>query len=131
MTSKVETYTFRVGDRVVAKLVGGEVVKSVRGSKHFLRKPHAIAFDEQVIREADTLQATGFRVIDLETGEVYHAQMEEFVKGALVVDRGYGRQHALPLHKWHRQSDVPADVTGGGDDAEGNPNDYEQPGLFG
>jgi hypothetical protein len=76
------------------------LTKEVRGSRHFLRKPPAIAFDAAGIDQAEALGAVRIVVDDLETGRRYSSSMETFRRLALDIDRGHGRQLALPLPFW-------------------------------
>jgi hypothetical protein len=76
------------------------LVKTVHGSRHFLRRPPAIAFDADSIDQAEALGTVGIFVDDAETGRRYSSSMETFLRLAIDIDRGHGRQLALPLRFW-------------------------------
>ncbi|HZU05263.1 MAG TPA: hypothetical protein VFB73_04770 [Chloroflexota bacterium] len=82
---------------------GKTVRKFIRGSKHFLRQPPAIATDFAVLLEA---QAAGFEVlevVDTETGVVYTAAIERVLAEGIAISRGFGEQRALRLERWARR----------------------------
>lgn len=81
---------------------GKYLYKTVSGKKHFLRRPPSIAFDEVVIAKAKELGATHIMVLDKEDGTVYKCSVTQFEAGALHLDRGFGKQMALPMGKWNQ-----------------------------
>ena len=86
--------------RLVGKVVGDTLIKNVRGSRHFLRTPPAIAFDEVAIKAAEEAGATVIQVNDLDSGLRYRASMPYFLVRSFEVDRGFGKQLALILIDW-------------------------------
>jgi hypothetical protein len=76
------------------------LTKEVRATKHFLRQPPAIAFDAAAIGQAKALGAVSIVVVDSETGRRYSSSMDQFQSLAIDIDRGHGRQLALPLPFW-------------------------------
>ena len=76
------------------------LVKQVVGSRHMLRRPPAWAVDEGVLQEAQAAGAELVVVRDSESGAVYHAPLARFIAEAFLLDRGCGRQFALPLARW-------------------------------
>jgi hypothetical protein len=77
-------------------------VKTIRGSKHMLRTPRAIALDLGSIRNAQAAGATWAEVTDLESGATYRASLDVILRDGREFDRGYGRQIYLPLDQWNR-----------------------------
>jgi len=73
--------------------------KTICGSLHLLRKPPAIALDARMYDRYrpyfDEIEIT-----DTETGTVYRAGAPYFDKRRFVIERGYGKQYALPLSCW-------------------------------
>ncbi|HHX43149.1 MAG TPA: hypothetical protein GX714_04070 [Chloroflexi bacterium] len=74
--------------------------KSVRGSRHALRKPPAWALDIDSLLEAERLGATMVEIRDCESGLRYRASVERIWRHGITIDRGHGRQVALPLSRW-------------------------------
>ncbi|CUU34462.1 MAG: hypothetical protein KatS3mg021_0070 [Fimbriimonadales bacterium] len=73
--------------------------KRVVGTKHFLRKPPAIAIDAELFQryraEFDTIE-----VQDVETGAVYRLSAKHFDYWRWELERGYGKQYAVALSRW-------------------------------
>lgn len=74
--------------------------KNVEGSKHFLKKPPAIAFDKSTIKDAQKFGATLIEVYDKETHRTYRASMDKLWEAGIHIDRGQGQQLALPFRYW-------------------------------
>jgi hypothetical protein len=90
----------RAGGHVVGKVKGDTFFKAVDGSRHFLRVPPAICFDEQSLKEAERAGAVHVAVTDRETGIAYRASIRLVWDSGFKVNRGFGNQIALPLDKW-------------------------------
>jgi len=90
----------RAGSHVVGKVEKDTFYKTVDGSRHFLRIPKAICFDEQSLREAERAGAVQVAVTDRETGKAYHASIQLVWDSGFRVNRGFGNQIALPFDKW-------------------------------
>jgi len=86
--------------QVVGQVLGGVFSKTVRASVHFLRRPPAIAFDMVSLREAWEAGARAVDVHDVETGRHYMAGLDVIRRLGFELDRGFGRQVALPLERW-------------------------------
>ena len=71
--------------------------KTVSGSKHFMRTPPAIAFDQVVIDQAQWHQCQYVQVTDRETGDIYKTGLHMFQEKGVPVVRGFGKQVALPF----------------------------------
>lgn len=88
------------GNRIVGRVVGESFVKRAYASRHFLRKPPAIASDTDALERARQLGAKKVIVEDKESGKVYSAAIELVFEKGFRLDRGYNEQIALPLDKW-------------------------------
>jgi hypothetical protein len=78
----------------------------IYSSRHFLTCPPAIAWADEVIEQAKSIDAPGFRVVDLETNKVYLTTLDNFERHSFKVHRGaFEPQHAMRLEMW--------DVSGG------------------
>jgi len=90
----------RAGGHVVGKVERDTFYKKVDGSRHFLRVPQAICFDEISLREAERAGAVHVVVTDRESGRAYHASIQHVWDNGFKVNRGFGNQIALPFDKW-------------------------------
>lgn len=89
------------GSRLVVGQVRGVIFyKTVQGSKHFLRKPRAIAFDVATLDAAERAGAIAVCVTDSETGDRYAARIETLRRYGFPVVRGFGRQVALLIEQF-------------------------------
>lgn len=88
------------GGRVVGVVRGGVFEKTVKSSKHFLREPRAIAFDETSLGDAQVYGASQVKVNDADTGRVFTASMKTILESGFSLNRGYGNQIALTLEHW-------------------------------
>lgn len=89
-----------VGDKVVGIVAGKTFIKNLHSTRHFLRKPPAIGFDEACIEKVVNLGATTIKIIDLDTAKTYEATIALVREKGIHIDRGYGPQLALPLQYW-------------------------------
>jgi hypothetical protein len=92
--------TYKVGNKPVASLCGRVLQKRVRGSVHMLRRPPAWAIDAAIFERARKDGALVVEVYDVETGKTYWAAISAFKRWGIEIDRGHGRQVALPLGRW-------------------------------
>jgi hypothetical protein len=90
----------RASGHVVGKVKGDTFYKTIDGSRHFLRVPPAICFDEKSLKEAEQAGAVHVAVTDRETGKAYHASIRFVWENGFKVNRGFGNQIALPFDKW-------------------------------
>jgi len=88
-----------VGSRVAGHVTGEVLRKAVNGSKHFLRKPPAIAFNVDVLSAAEHLGAKRIVVTDLDTKHEYACTVETFRAHAIKIERWDG-QLALTMAYW-------------------------------
>lgn len=80
--------------------------KKVHGSRHMLHEPPAWAMDASVHTTLDMMDCDYIQVEDIETGKAYVVDFQTFSEKSIEIDRGCGRQLALPLSYWHiRQPD--------------------------
>jgi hypothetical protein len=86
--------------RVVGKVEGDTFYKSVKGSKHFLRVPPAIAFDVISLDDAEEAGAEKVVVTDQETGTVYKSTIQHIREHGEKFNRGFGDQIFLVLEGW-------------------------------
>lgn len=91
-----------VNGKVVGTVKGDCFIKRVASSKHFLRRPPAIAFDESTLRDAEAAGARRVEVTDIESGRVYRASIETIWARGKGFNRGHGPQWFLPLKEWNR-----------------------------
>ena len=94
--------TVKVGNKIVGKVIGNEFVKKVHSSRHFLKKPEAIAFDVQTIHQALSLGATRLKILDLDTGVIYTVTISLIFSNGFYFNRGYGEQIGLSLDYWQK-----------------------------
>ena len=68
------------GKRIVAKVRGDTLYKTVNSSKHFLKIPPAIAFDISTLEDAERAGAVRVQVKDRDTGTSYKATIKHIWK---------------------------------------------------
>ena len=84
----------------VGKVEGDTFYKSIRGSKHILRKPLGLAVDLQSLLDAEQAGATRIQILDRETGTKYSTAVSHLKRAGFTFDRGFGRQIGLALDAW-------------------------------
>lgn len=104
-----------VGQKVIGYVQNGVFTKSVQASKHFLRRPRAIAFDVSTLHDAEQAGARRVEVKDTETGRVYQLPLSTVWAKGWRFNRGFGEQWGVHLDHWFRPGEQVA----------------EQPSLFG
>lgn len=67
--------------------------------KHILRQPPAIAIQGGVILKLKGMECRLIRV-EVSDGRIYEVSFADFLKHGFILDRGFGKQMALPLDKW-------------------------------
>ena len=83
----------------VGHVVEGVFIKVASRSKHFLRKPQAIAIDADSYDRSKIL-FTAIQVNDSDSGDVFTLSRAEFEQYRQPLDRGFGRQYFVPLERW-------------------------------
>ena len=86
--------------RVIGHVRDGVFEKTLARSRHFLRRPPAIAFDRATLRDARRAGAMRVRIVERERGDVYEATIDEIERYGFPVQRGFGDQVALHLSRW-------------------------------
>ena len=86
--------------KMCAAIEGDTLRKTVLASKHFLRKPPAIAFDVAILDAARQAGVERVEVLDRESGRNYTATLADFDRFGVSLNRGFGVQLALPLARW-------------------------------
>jgi hypothetical protein len=98
--SRINSTPIYSGIKVVGQVKDGVFIKKVSASRHFLRRPPAIAFDVDSLNQAAANGAIQVQVADNETGFVYSTTMQHVQERGFEFDRGFGRQIALVLSEW-------------------------------
>lgn len=88
--------------RIIGAVENGVFSKRVNASKHFLRKPPAIAIDAEILAQLQGLGVERVLVQDTDSGCTFEAALSAFEQRGIRISRGYGEQVALPLHLWQR-----------------------------
>ena len=83
--------------------------KQVRASVHMLKRPPAWALDLADLLAAERAGARLVLVREQERGIVYRAPIELVRSMGIPLDRGYGKQIALPLGHWIVDGQVQAE----------------------
>lgn len=92
---------------------GVTLFKRCSKSKHFMRIPEAISFDEKTLNEAIEEGIKYLQIFEREEKMYYSTTVEQFKKKNIFVDRGHGRQLALPLNYWvvSKNKEIPQELT--------------------
>jgi len=85
---------------VVGIVVGETFAKTVHSMRHMLNNPPGWAFDVASIEQAKAYGARRIRLSDKDTDTVFETDFATFDRYAFDLNRGYGRQKALPLERW-------------------------------
>jgi len=95
-----------VRGRVVGHVTGDTFYKHLQASRHFLKRPPAIAFDVITLKDAQQAGATKVEITDVESGRVYLARIDDILRDGKRFNRGYGWQVYYLLSRW-RNPDAP------------------------
>ena len=76
--------------------------KGIDFDTQLLRQPRAIAFDSDILAQAEALAASQIRVKDLQGGDVWTISFVDFRRYQFSVNRGFGAQLAVELGRWSR-----------------------------
>lgn len=74
-------------------------------TKHLVRTPQAIAFDADILTQAETLGAQQIRVKDITTNDIWTITFADFRRYQFFVDRGFGKQFATELGRWQHNGE--------------------------
>lgn len=94
------TPVYRSDGRAVGRVEGGVFRRVMRSTVHQLQRPPAWAADVDALDQARAAGASQVEIFDRDTGATYRAELAEFYRRGVRVDRGYGMQLALPLACW-------------------------------
>ena len=87
-------------DKLVGTVHEKVFYKTISKFRHFLRIPPAICIDvgifENYIREG----CNNIIVLETDNKDVYRTPTYLFAKNSTIIDKGYGRQYALPMMWW-------------------------------
>ena len=86
--------------KVIGRVRGDTFYKTVKGSRHMLRKPRAWAFDVSTLRDAEEAGAVRVEILDSDTGRRYRTTIKTIWQHDKRFDRGHGRQIYLALEHW-------------------------------
>jgi hypothetical protein len=90
-----------VSGRYVGRVDGDTFKKNIKGSKHILHAPPAIALSVESLAQAEQAGAREIEVTDTESERVYCASVEHFRRYAFPLQRGgFEPQRALTLDRW-------------------------------
>ena len=95
MKTMLSVNSRRFGYKIISK--NSVIFKRCSKSKHFLTTPFGIAVDAETFNEALSEGVKFVQIFEREEEVYYSVSVEQFRKKAISIDRGYGRQLALPL----------------------------------
>ena len=72
----------------------------MRSTVHQLQRPPAWAADVDALDQARAAGASQVEIFDRDTGATYAADLADFYRRGVTVNRGHGSQLALPLAYW-------------------------------
>lgn len=75
------------------------LTRRAHSSKHFLRRPPAIALDAHHY-DLHRPRFDALHIYDLDTGREYRISATDFDAYRFEIQRGYGRQYAVCLNRW-------------------------------
>ena len=94
-----------INKKVVGIVEDGTLSKVIDSSKHLLRTPPAIAFDELALSEAEEQGASKIKVKDKLTGITYYSTIEAVRSRGFTFNRGFGNQVGLSLTEWSKNEE--------------------------
>ena len=100
----------RLGKKVVGIVEGNTLSKTVDSSKHFLRTPPAIAFDELALSQAEEMGASRIKVKDKLTGITYYSTIDAVRSRGFAFNRGFGSQVGLALSEWSKNEESQVEI---------------------
>jgi hypothetical protein len=97
--NKRDNYLYLEG-RLVCSVLGDTLTRTLHGSKHFTKNPPGIAFRVEILEQAIKAGAVRVAVKDAETGTIFRASLDHFIKAGTRVNWGWGNQIVLPFTDW-------------------------------
>jgi len=101
----MKTKTVKVDKKKVGDVKGNTFFREIDSSKHFLRTPPAIAFDELALSKAEEFGASKVIVKDTLTGVKYHSTINAIRTRGFAFNRGLGSQVGLALSEWSKNEE--------------------------
>ena len=101
----MKSKSVKINKKVVGRVEGDTLHKTVDSSKHFLRTPPAIAFDELALSKAKEMGASKIKVKDKRTGLEYHTSIVNLNNRGFTFNRGFGNQVGLSLSEWSKSEE--------------------------
>jgi hypothetical protein len=105
MSPKPKRTNILVNGKIVGYVRGNTFYKTISGSKHFLQKPRAIAFDTSSLIDAKTAGADRVYVTDRETSRVYASLISNIRTNGEPFNRKHGDQYWLEFRFWSKPGD--------------------------
>lgn len=91
-----------VSARYVGSVEGGVFKKTIKGEKHMLHSPRAIALSVESLRQAEAFGAHDIEIKDAESGILYSCSILHFKRFCFELQRGgFEKQKALPLDRFN------------------------------
>lgn len=94
------TQIYTAAGQFAGQIRGDTYHTNRRRSVHQLRQPPAWAIDATILGELRAAGVKRIEVREVEGGQTYTTTLETFFKHGIALDRGHGRQVALPLAYW-------------------------------
>jgi len=85
---------------VVGELLDGVYTKVVKGSTHKMRKPAGWSNDKDIVDNLLRLGCREIKIIDKETDTHWCIGIDDFIKEAIYINRGFGEQLVVPFKYW-------------------------------
>ena len=99
-TKKQNNKIFSENGRIIGWSEKDAICKRVNASKHMLRTPRGWAWDVFVLERANCDGFNKSIIYEMENDLVYQANLEDFWRHGVPINRGYGEQICLPLKYW-------------------------------
>ncbi|KUK10662.1 MAG: hypothetical protein XD50_1028 [Clostridia bacterium 41_269] len=91
------------GVRIIGRIEGNTLIKTVKRSKHFHRKTKSWGIQLAAIPQLEQIGVTQIRLNIKDTGEALTAPLQTLKTKGFVVDYGYGKQLLLPEKYWEAE----------------------------
>ena len=86
--------------RVCGCIVGNVLKKSVKRSRHLLRKYNGFAWDCSILENARKRSVNLIEIYDKENRQTYRTTLSNFLEFGIRFNMGFGDQMVLPLYFW-------------------------------
>jgi len=86
--------------KAIGRSDGRTFRKTIKGSKHLLRSPRAIAIDAEAYDHEIALNCQYIEICDTESRTLYQSTVVDFDRYKGELNRGHGRQYYLRLSRW-------------------------------